>query len=228
MWLPIVLWQSHKRGRGPARCPRRVEGLTLVELLLALTLFVVLIGAVAALVIAGTKVQLSWGRSIEPYERLARIMERLQRDMESAQPLYGIPFAVKDGGATLEFARVEPVLGTDGEPTTEWVKVTYRVAAVGDGKALMRDEALWKTGATDVWRSETLAQLASGQFAVAQVDATGALTWTTSWNEPAPQMPAVPRLIKIDCVLPTAQEGHPVSLSRAFRNPAGALLVQSP
>ena len=228
MWLPIVLWQNHKRGRGPAGCPRRVEGLTLVELLLALTLFVALTGAVAALVIAGTKVQLSWGRSIEPYERLARIMERLQRDVESAQPLYGVPFVVKDAGATLAFARVEPVTGADGELTTEWVKVTYRVAALGDGKALIRDEALWKTGAADVLHSETLAQLSAGQFAVGQAGANGVLTWTTSWNEQAPETPAVPRLIKIDCALPTAGETGSVSLSRAFRNPAGVLLVQNP
>jgi type II secretory pathway component PulJ len=205
-----------------------VVGLTLVELLLALTLFTVLTGAVAALVMTGTKVQIGWGRSVEPYEQFARAMDRLQRDLESAQPFFGIPFTVHDEGTVLDLARAEPISDESGERTTEWVKVSYRIAQVGDGKALIRDEFLWKTEAAEVWRTETLTPLGTGQFSVGQVDDIGALTWTSAWDGNEAGIPQMPRLVKIDCALPTAGQGTPASLSRVFRNPAGVLLGQSP
>jgi len=186
----------------------------------------VLTGAVAALVIAGTKVQIGWGRSVEPYEQFARAMDRLQRDLESAQPFFGIPFTVE--GTTLDLARVEPVSDESGERTTEWVKVSYRIAQVGDGTALIRDEFLWKTKAQEVWRTETLTPLGTGQFSVGQVDAGGALTWASAWDGNKAGIPQVPRLVKFDCALPMAGQSTPASLSRAFRNPAGVLLGQSP
>ncbi len=237
MWLPIDLFRNHKRGKGrgargadsrhvprlPSPAPRPSNGLTLVELLLALTLFAALTGAVAALVITATKVQLSWGRSVEPYERMARAMDRLQRDLESAQPLFGIPFTVGDDGATLTLARMEPISDESGAVTSEWVKVNYRIASADGGNTLIRDEVLWKTGASDIWRTETLGPVSSGQFAVGQADADGALTWATSWDGNGAGTPHVPRLVKLDCTLPAAGEGSPVSLSRAFRNPAGVL-----
>lgn len=222
MWLRSDPdWSPHKPSRSISPRLRCVVGLTLVELLLALTLFMVLTGAVAALVMTGTKVQLGWGRSVEPHEQFARAMDRLQRDLESAQPFFGIPFVVE--GTTLDLARVEPISDESGARTTEWVKVSYRIAQVDGGTALIRDEFLWKAQAQEAWRTETLTPLGTGQFSVGQTDADGALTWTTAWDGSTTGTPQMPRLVKLDCALPIAGQGTPASLSRAFRNPTGTL-----
>ena len=54
---------------------RRV-GMTLIELLLAITLFFLLLAAASGLVRAALQAQVRWGGSVEPYQQMERTLSR--------------------------------------------------------------------------------------------------------------------------------------------------------
>ena len=83
------------------------RGLTLVELLLAITVFSVVMAIAGGLLHAALRSHATWGDAARPHQQMARAFARLEQDLESAQPFFGIPFRGTD--SMLEFARVEPV-----------------------------------------------------------------------------------------------------------------------
>ena len=206
MWLPIGLCKSHK------------SGLTLVELLLAVSLFAALMGAVAGLVIAAARAQASWGRSVEPSQQMERAFMHLQRDVEAAQPLFAIPCVLSPDGQRLELARVMPHAAAPG-----WVKVVYRFVPDEAGTTLVREEFAWGALDGEPQRSETLAMLEQGVFAFGRLASDGTLEWATDWQGDGSGTPMVPQMLKMDWTLPSVGAQPPLSLSRAFRHPAGAL-----
>ena len=199
-----------------------LRGLSLVELLVAITLFAVLMAAVSWLVVSSARVQAAWKSSAEPYEQLERALDRLEQDVTSAQPFFGTPVVVEP--QQVEVARVDRLPIAEEGLASDWLRVTYRFIPEGDGVSLVRQEFQWQqqVGGAQPLREEALAHLAAGQFAFGIVDATtGALQWmTTGWDG---KNNGVPRLFKLDCTLPGAGGQPPVPLRRVMRNPAGTL-----
>lgn len=196
------------------------RGLTLVELLLALTVFSVVMAIAGGLLHAALRSHASWGDVARPYQQMARAFARLEQDLESAQPFFGIPFRGTD--SALEFARVEPVPGDAAEPAMEWVRVSYRLEGGPAGLSLVRETSPWRQPEDGAGppRRETLLPLASGRFAFGALDAQGHLIWTSAWNSPAR---AVARLLRFDGAIPLGDGQSPSAFSRAVRNPAGIL-----
>lgn len=211
MWLPIGPFKSRK------------SGLTLVELLLAVSLFAALMGAVAGLVLSGMRVQASWGRSVAPAQDMERAFMRLQRDVEAAQPLFAIPFALSPDGDRLELARVMPHAAAPG-----WMKVVYRFVSDEAGMTLLREEFAWDALDGEPQRREPLATLERGGFVFGRLTIDGTFEWATDWQGDGSGTPMVPRLLKMDWTLPSVGVQPTLPLSRAFRNPAGTLPVQGP
>jgi len=212
MWLPAD--PSHRSNQA-------LRGLSLVELLVAITLFAVLMAAVSWLIVSGARVQVAWKSSAEPYEQLERALNRLEQDVTSARPFFGTPMVVES--QQLELARVDRLPVSEEGPVSDWLRITYHLAPESGGVSLIRQEFLWrKSGSgTEPLREETLVHLTTGQFAFGVADATtGALQWRTDWDG---KMNGVPRLLKLDCTLAGAGGQPPVSLTRVIRNPAGTL-----
>ena len=76
-------------------------GMTLVELLLAISLFSTLMASVGGLLTSAARAGLGWGAAIEPYQRIDRAMQQVEKDGESAQRFFGVP--VVGTAQTLEF-----------------------------------------------------------------------------------------------------------------------------
>lgn len=227
MWLPADLLRNSRSALpeftrticvGPAL--RDLQGLTLVELLLSLTLFTGLLGSVAALVLSGLNVQRTWGQSVEPYERLERAMSRFERDLTTAQPFFGVPAVVE--ADRVEIARVARPSAPSADTAPEWLRIVYRLADTTQGRSLIREEYLWKEGAgQEPLQQEALLPVENGQFAFGMVNAqTGQLEWATAWNGAADGMP---RLVTCDLTLRAVGAQPPLHLSRVVRNPSGTL-----
>ena len=237
MWLPTVLSYNRKRknkgmqvrssefgvrssesSHSALRIPRSALGMTLVELLLALTLFSTLMASATGLLQSGLQSQLRWGETLVPYQQWERACQRLEQDLESAQPFFIVPFAGAEH--TLEFARVATVLAGEDQSTLDWVRIRYRLDEEPDGLWLIREEFPWKAQGTSVepLRRERLAHLTDGQFTFGLLDAQGHLTWSPSWDG---TKQGIPRLIRVHCTLPVVGGGPPLALSRVVRNPSG-------
>jgi prepilin-type N-terminal cleavage/methylation domain-containing protein len=205
-----------------SRKPQWQRGLTLVELLLAVALFAMLLAAGAGLVRSSMSAQVGWQQAVEPYRRMEQALARLERDLESAQPLFDVPFL--GGSDRLEFARVDRpfIEGAPSDP--DWVIVTYSLdGGAGGGVALLREESLWRSRGegVDPLRRETLLSLDGGAFAFGVMDATTQqMAWATSWDG---QTHGLPRLVRFDCALSPGASQPPVQLSRIVRHPAGRL-----
>ncbi len=209
----------HRPGRA-APVPGLLRGLTLIELLLAITVFVGLMAVVGGFLDSALRLQTKWGDATRPYQQMAQAFNRLERDLEAAQPFFGIRFTGTE--ASLELARVETVSMTDAGPSTEWVRVSYRVEAEAGGSVLVREASVWRLGEEGaVSRTrERLLSLANGRFAFGALDPQGQQVWVKAWSDPAR---TVARLIKFDCTVPTGAGRAPIAFSRIIRNPAGAL-----
>lgn len=194
-------------------------GLTLVELLLTITLFATILLSVAGLVRSGWQVQDRVGRQVVPYQQMERALTRLERDVESAQRLFAIPVVGADD--VFEFARVDET-ATAGGAARDWVRVRYRVEPL-DGKAqLVREQWLWRTGASggEPMRRETLLTLAEGHFTFGTLGADQHVAWVESWDG---RQHGTPRLVRFDGAWPATTPIAAAPISRVMRNPSGAL-----
>ena len=209
MWLPINQSPNPRRG-----------GLTLVELLLAITVFSGVMAVAGGFLDSAMRLQTRWGDTTKPYQQMARAFARLEQDLESARPFFGVPFTGTE--SRLEFARVEGVLRGETGPSTEWVRVSYRLEGGAEGMSLVREESVWRPGEEGVEppQRETLMSLGHGRFAFAVLDPQGQRAWVNAWDGRAH---GIPRLIKFDCTLPMSAGQTPVDFSRVMRNPAGTL-----
>ncbi len=196
------------------------HGMTLMELMLAVTLLATLLAAVAGLIRSGLRTGVGWGRVVEPYQQMERVFNRLARDIESAQRFFGAPFLGTEDH--LELARVDRVTGPDGQPIPEWLRVVYRLETQGTKTQLVREEFLWKTSAqsAEPIRRETLLCVVGGHFAFGMQDAQHQLIWASAWDG---HTDGLPRLVKFDGTLPGPPGQAHVTVGRIIRNPAGSL-----
>ena len=182
--------------------------MTLVEMLLAVTLFSTMLGATAALLQSGLRAQLSWGQSVEPAVRLERALSALERDLGSSQRLFAVP--VIGAGSQLELARVE---------ASQWVRVRYRVAEDAGQTHLLRETLGWSSEPSDPpLTTQVLLSLTSGAFAYGHADDQGLLIWKDVWDG---AQQGLPKLVQFSCEIPTASGS--LAITRIFRNPAGIL-----
>ncbi len=198
---------------------RGCSAMTLVELLLAVTLFSTLMGAVSGLVASGLRAQAEWGRSVAPYQQMERALSRLERDIESTQLFFGVP--VQGEANALEFARIDTVPQAEGQPMADWVRVRYRLETDLDGQVLIREEELWRAGeaAAPVQR-DILLHVVDGRWAFGMLDAQQQLLWAEDWDG---RTHGVPRLVRFDYTIPSSDSQAPIRMSRVFRNLSGSL-----
>ena len=210
--------QASACSKTPSR-NRRFKGMTLVELMLALTLFSAMMGATGALLQAGFRAQSLWGTAVEPAVRLERTLNRIGTDMASAQVLFSIP-ALGSKGA-FEFGRVESVLSDADTPAPEWVRVSYTVGEQDGASVLIRESTVWRlsqSGASAQTR-EALLPVSGIVWEFARIDKQGQLIWGSAWDG---TKDGFPKWARLTCTLPESA-GKALAITRVFRNPAGSL-----
>jgi len=193
----------------------QARGMTLVELLLTVTLLSAILAAAGGLIVSTARSHALSARAAGPAEQLEQALNRVEQDVESAQPFFGIP---AQGSATqYEFARVERGV---------WLRVQLRFEpdAFG-GTALIREEFLWGASDGQPLRRETLASIGQGAFAYAKEDADGQLVWEGGWDG---ARDGVPRLVRVTPGIMLHSGQEPAVFSRVIRYPAGALPVLEP
>ncbi len=217
MWRPIAASKNPNRN-----C---AKGMTLVEVLLAVTLFSTMMGATGALLQASLRAQTTWGGTVEPAVRMERALNRLSSDVASAQKLFAIP--VQGTKEAFVFARVESLITAGAaSPSAEWARVVYKVDRQDGVSVLVREAAVWRLsqdGANPQVR-EVLMPITEATWAFARADKQGQLIWAEAWDG---AVDGVPKLVRLTCTLPTAS-GKVLTMTRVFRNPAGSLPVDEP
>lgn len=201
---------------------RNKRGLTLVELVLAFSLFTFLMASVSHLVLTSLRVQRAWGQTVRPIQAVEHAFTRLAQDLHAAQPFFGVPFRGNADGAGVELARVGQGMDLDGGRTTEWIRVLYRFEPIGEGVGLVREEWAWSDGsmAGPPRRRETLTRLARGQWMFGRLTTEGQVELAPSWEGTAAE---IPRLVQVDCTLPAVEGRAALTISRVFQNLAGSL-----
>lgn len=199
-----------------------IQGMTLVEVLLAVTLFSTMMGATGALLQSGFRAQMTWGRAVEPAVRMERALNRLNLDISAAQKLFAS--AAHGTKEQFAFARVESLAIEDAPATEEWVRVVYKIDDENGELVLVREAAVWRLSQDDPnpQTREVLLPVIEAAWAFARADAQGQLIWTDAWDGSAD---GVPQLVRLTCTLP-ASAGNALTITRVFRNPAGNLPVE--
>ena len=199
------------------RLTHRGAGFTLVELMLAVSLFGAILASVGGLVMATARIQGAWNGPTVPEQQISRAFRQLAQDLRAARTHPQVPVVVES--ERLELARV-----TGPADGLEWAKVVYRVDTGTSGRHLVRETLrLHSDGGEEPVGEEMLLAIDALQFqAAVQQGAAGPLLWLAAWDGAAD---GIPRLVQVTCTL-SAQPGHPSwSLTRAFRQPAGRLPV---
>lgn len=201
---------------------RKRTGMTLVETLLAVTLFSTLMGATGAMLQAGFRAQQLWGSAVEPAVRMERAFNRIDDDLAAAQKLFAAPFT--GSAEAISLARVERVQD-EGAMAREWVRVEYQLEDNEGVQSLMRKFFVLRQDSSVTQGSEALMPVSGLAWAYGRVDAQGQLVWTDAWDGAAD---GIPQLVRMNCTLP-ASGGGPIVMTRIFRNPAGNLpLLEQP
>jgi type II secretory pathway pseudopilin PulG len=199
--------------------------MTLIELLLAITLFSTLMASAGSLLSSGLRAQLGWDNTLRSTHQMERAFSQLEHDVESARVFFGAPF--NGAEQQLELARVD-LIQIDGQSAAEWVRLLYEVSDEEDGRWLTREVFVWKTQGADSEPLERarLLRLSSGQFAFGMLDAEGQFIWAPSWDG---KKYGVPRFVKFDGAIAGLNGPSAMTLSRVIRNPAGNLpTLESP
>ncbi len=213
MWSPIVVLKNRK-----PKPQLHSRGMTLIEVMLAVTLFSTMMGATGALLQAGFRAQSLWGGGVQAAARMERALNRLDRDIASAQKLFAV--AAQGSGEQFSFARVEPMI-VDGVSSPQWVKVVYRIGQGNNQRALIREVYAYPPAAGNASASqqEVLLLVEMAAWSFGRLDAQGQLVWAEAWDG---LVDGVPQLVRFSCTIPTAAQ-NPLVMTRVFRNPAGNL-----
>ncbi len=190
--------------------------MTLIEMLLAITLFSTLMASAGQLLVWSLCAQAQWAQGLDVSRQVERACRQVEEDVESAQLLFDAPAL----GAEDRFA-IARIL------QQQWVRIEYRLEHDGSDAWITRtvnqrsaSSVPWVAG-----EPERLLRVTRAAFAFGAVNAQGQRVWTPTWDGAAH---GIPRLVKWDCELPMTN-GRPVLvLSRAMRNPAGALPTMEP
>jgi len=203
--------------RHPGRdtASRRLKGFTLVEVMLAAAFSSGLFLVTLFLLRSGFQASSTWEEAVAPIQRMERGFLQLEQDLEAMQPFFGVPFIGEPD--RLEFARLMPLLGEDGQTTPAWIRIVYRIE---DGQ-LVREAFRWQDGdGAPPLSREPVLPLQQGAFSFAMRDEQQQLLWAASWDGVTLW---VPRLIKLQAILASADGRAPLALDRVFRHPAGNL-----
>lgn len=197
------------------------RAMTLIELMLAMSLFTALLITIGGLLISGVRANDAWGKTLEPYEQLERGLNRLSRDCESARLLFMLPAAGDD--SHFEFARVEQT--NAAEPAAEWRRIVYRLVPQEGEVVLMREAYVLGKDVKEPVTQEALARLKSGHFSFAQLDAQHAMQWVSAWDG---TKYGVPQLVKFTSTFAQGASAEEEAVTRVIRNPAGNLPIAEP
>ncbi len=198
--------------RGPGSSKSRAAGLTLVELVLAASLFAGLFAAVGGLLLAGTRAYHAIGQA-DPAEALERALLLLDHDIQSAQALGVAPFALE--ARRLELVRVGIL---PDAAAADWLRVRYQVEEQDGILVLTREVFRWRDAAGAPLERRVLATLSDAVFEAAARTPEGALVWMPSWDG---ALSGIPRLVRLSLTVPRGVQT--ATLVRVLRQPAGAL-----
>ena len=193
------------------------RGLTLVELLIAISLFSLIGASTTELVRAIWVAQNRFDQIGATVLARERALDELAADLEQMQPLYRVAFLGQP--QRLQFARVER--DDHGEPV--WRRIVYQTPFGASAMSLVRDT--FNT-------SEEQGLSLTSRVVLPHVDAlriefgwrqprTNAIIWQSPWPE---EPPALPGLIRISAQEAGPDPLHPVRYERIIRNPAGLIL----
>lgn len=195
------------------------RGMTLIELLLAVTLFAALLAAIGGLVLSSVRASDNWGKTLEPYQQLEIGLNRLAQDCESAQRLFVAP--TSGSASRFELARINRTTKAEAETAVEWRRLVYRFQPEAEGVVLIREEyLLGNPQEGQPVQREALIRLKSGRFEFAQLDAQHAMQWVPAWDG---AKHGIPQLIKFTGTLPDTVAAQETGVTRIIRNPAGNL-----
>ena len=193
----------------------RISGLTLVELLIAISLFSLIGASTTELVRSSWVVQNRFDQIGATSLARERALDELAHDLEQMQPLYRV--AVLGQPQLLQFARVESV---DGEPV--WRRIVYRTPFSASAMSLVRETF-------DIDQTDGIAissrvvlptlDLLRIEFGWKQPQS-NLIVWQTPWPE---EPPTLPGLIRITAQEVGSDPLHPVRFERIIRNPAGLI-----
>ena len=183
--------------------------MTLVELMLAMTLFSAIMATVTGLVQQGLRLsqQLDGAKMLTQTHELA--LKQVADDLAHAARLYQVPFV---GMADhVEFARIDPA-------SRQWQHIVYRL----DGERLMRDTAAITPDEVGPIESRALlphVESISFEFGWRH-PTTKAIVWQTPWPEAAEH--PVPQFVRVHLSVP-GPNGSPIQIARTARNFAGVV-----
>src|SRR3989338_3687000 len=121
--------RAPRNGSTPPRLER--AGFTLVELMLAVSLFGAILASVGGLVMATARIHGAWNGPTVPEQQISRAFRQLAQDLRAARTHPQVPVVVES--ERLELARV-----TGPADGLEWAKVVYRVDTGTSGRHLVR------------------------------------------------------------------------------------------
>lgn len=194
------------------------RGLTFVELLLAMSLFTVVLAAAGSLLLLGLRAQrLSPESAPLAFERA---ILQLERDLDAAAPLVTVPVVVEP--ERLEFAAVTRLPDEEGAAATGWSRIRYSIAG-GETPSLIREQ--FALDDDRLLARDTLMPIADAGFSFAMTDGEQLLWQDTAWPAEAGGVAQLPRLLRLQGQLPGSA---PVAIDRVLRLPDGALPTVSP
>ena len=190
------------------------SGLTLVELLIAISLFSLIGASTAELVRSCWVVQHRFDQMAATSLARERALQDIAADLEQMQPLYRVTFV--GGPQRLQFASVE----TSSEGPV-WRRIVYQTPLSASAMSLVREtfDASEPNGAPISSRVVLpRLNLLRIEFGWRQPQ-TNLIVWQTPWPEQAP--PALPGLIRITAEEAGSDPLHPIRYERILRNPSG-------
>ncbi|MBI4436826.1 MAG: prepilin-type N-terminal cleavage/methylation domain-containing protein [Candidatus Omnitrophica bacterium] len=165
-------------------------GFTLLELLIALSLFSVIMVVVSSVFSTGI---LAWRRAegeSEQYQEIRLTFDRMGVELRNTIPFQGIPFEGKED--RLSFLQVRSSRSPSSSP--EWMVVTYEVKQTPQAVSLVRRAKflLNEKETEDV----VLSPLSGVRFSYPSFDEKGKWDWKESWD-PGALKKSIPPFLKM-------------------------------
>lgn len=200
----------------------RARGLTLVELLIAISLFSLIGSSTMELVRSTWILQHRFDQMAATSLARERALEEMAQDLARMQPLYRVAFI--GGPQMLQFARLESSAG--GGPV--WRRIVYQTPFSASEMALIRETFdVTEANGAPIERRVVLPRLNSLRIEFGwKHPQTNLIIWQTPWPELTP--PALPGLIRVTAEEAGSDPLHPVRFERIIRNPAGLVPTMEP
>ncbi len=173
---------------------RLIKGFTLIECLLALTLFSVLITSVYAVFRSGVRAERSSEAVTEEARRVWWVMDDLSREIRNMVTRPDDHFEGEE--SRLTFLTVLPSCGDGFEPVPGLYRVAYGIEKdeVGDVTTLVRTSLELASGKSDT--AEVRSTIKDVVFSYRKNDGEGESSWESAWEDAG----GVPSEVKIEIV----------------------------